>query len=42
MIRQIGSPTFFVIFTSAERLWDPLIKALPTLHVKKLIFLKKF
>jgi hypothetical protein len=26
MIRQIGLPTFFVTFTSAERLWDPLKK----------------
>ncbi len=36
MIRQIGLPTFFVTFTSAERLWDPLITTLHTLHAKKL------
>jgi hypothetical protein len=36
MIRQIGLPTFFVTFRSIERLWDPLIKALYTLPVKKL------
>jgi hypothetical protein len=38
IIRQIGLPTFFVTFRSIERLWDPLIKALYTLHVKKLNF----
>jgi hypothetical protein len=36
MIRQIGPPTFFVTFTYAKRLWDPFIKALHTLHAKKL------
>ncbi len=36
MIRQIGLPTFFVTFRSIERLWNPLIKALHTLHVRKL------
>jgi hypothetical protein len=28
-------PTFFVISTFAKKLWDPFIKALPTLHAKK-------
>jgi hypothetical protein len=36
MIRQIGLPTFIVTFTFVEILWDPLIKALHTLHAKKL------
>ncbi len=36
MIRQIGLATFIVTFTSIESLWDPLIKALHTLHAKKL------
>jgi len=36
MRRQIGPPTFFVTFTFAKRLWDTLIKALHTLHAKKL------
>ncbi len=36
MRRQIGPPTFFVTFTFAKRLWDTLIKALHTLHEKKL------
>ncbi len=31
MIRQLGPSTFFVTFTSVERLWDPLIKTLHTL-----------
>jgi hypothetical protein len=30
MLRQIGPPTFFIIFTSAKRLWDLFIKALHT------------
>jgi hypothetical protein len=29
-------PTIFVTFTSIKRLWDPFIKALHTLHTKKL------
>jgi len=41
MIRQVGPPTLFVTFTSIEKSWDPLIKALHTLHVKKLNFSKK-
>ncbi len=36
MIRQIGVPTFFVIITLAEKLWDLVIKALHTLHAEKL------
>jgi hypothetical protein len=36
MIRQIGLPTFFATFKSIVRLWNPLIKALHTLHAKKL------
>ncbi len=36
MIQQLGPPTFFVTFTSAERLWDPFIKVLHTLHASKL------
>ncbi len=29
---QLSLPTFFVIFTFAQRLWDPIIKVLHTLH----------
>ncbi len=36
MIRQLSPPTFFIIFTSTKRLWDPFTKALHTLHVSKL------
>jgi hypothetical protein len=36
MIRQLGPPTFFVTFTFVERLWDPLIKVLHTLHALRL------
>jgi hypothetical protein len=36
MIKQIGPPTIFVTFTFAKIFWDPLIKALHTLHAKKL------
>jgi hypothetical protein len=36
MIKQLGLPTFFVIFTFVERLWGLLIKGLHTLHVSKL------
>jgi hypothetical protein len=36
MIQQLGPPTFFIIFTSIERLWDPLIKALYTIHASRL------
>ena len=31
MIRQVGTPTFFVTFTSAEHLWSPLCIALEQL-----------
>ncbi len=41
MIDQLGLPTFFVIFTFAKRLWDPLVKALHALHVSKLNLLNK-
>jgi hypothetical protein len=36
MIWQLSLPTFFVTFTSAKRLWDPLIKYLHTLHASTL------
>jgi hypothetical protein len=36
MIKYIGLPTFFIIFTSTKRLWDLVIKTLETLHVKRL------
>jgi hypothetical protein len=36
MIKQLGPPTFFVTLTSAENLWEPLIKALHSLHSKRL------
>ena len=32
MIRQLGPPTFFITFTSAEQNWDPLIQTLQELH----------
>lgn len=35
MIRQLGTPTFFVTFSSAERLWPPLITALEKLNPQK-------
>jgi len=41
MIQQLDLPTFFVIFTYAERLWDPLNKTLHTLHALRLNFLNK-
>jgi hypothetical protein len=36
MIQQLGPPTFFVTFTSVERLWNPFIKILHTLHASRL------
>jgi hypothetical protein len=36
MIQRLGPSTFFVTFTFIERLWDPFIKALHTLHVSRL------
>jgi hypothetical protein len=36
MVHQLGLPTFIVISTSIERLWDFFIKNLHTLHVSKL------
>ncbi len=36
MIRQLGPPTFFVTFTSAESKWPPLLKCLYDLNYKKL------
>jgi hypothetical protein len=36
MIWQLGPLMFFVTFTYVERLWDPLIKALHTLHASRL------
>jgi hypothetical protein len=35
MIKQLGTPTFFVTFISTKRLWDPFIKALYTLHASR-------
>jgi len=35
------SSNFFVTFTSIERLWDPLIKVLHTLHASRLNFPNK-
>ena len=32
MIRQLGPPTFFIILTSAEHLWTPLLEALYKLN----------
>jgi len=36
MVHQLGLPTFVVISTSIERLWDFFIKNLHTLHALKL------
>jgi hypothetical protein len=36
MIWQLGLLTSFVTFNFAETLWDPFIKALHTLHARKL------
>jgi len=36
MIQQLIPLAFFVTFTFVERLWDPLIKALHTLHASRL------
>jgi hypothetical protein len=36
MIQQLGLTTFFVTFTFIDRLWDPLINTLHTLHASKL------
>jgi hypothetical protein len=36
MIRQLGFLTSFVTFNFAKPLWDPFIKALHTLHARKL------
>ncbi len=41
MIQQFGPPTFYVTFTFVERLWDPLIKTLHTLHASRLNFPNK-
>jgi hypothetical protein len=35
MIRQLGAPTFFVTFTSAEHCWDPLVAAVFDLRRNK-------
>jgi hypothetical protein len=32
MIRQLGPPTFFITFTSAEHCWDPLVAIVSDLH----------
>jgi hypothetical protein len=32
MIRQLGPPTFFITFTSAEHCWDPLVVVVSDLH----------
>jgi hypothetical protein len=36
MIQQFNPSTFFIMFTTIGRLWDPLIKTLHTLHASKL------
>jgi hypothetical protein len=36
MIKQLGFPTFFVIFTYTKRLWDPFIKALHIVDASRL------
>jgi hypothetical protein len=36
MVHQLGLPTFIVISTSIERLWDFFNKNLHTLHASKL------
>jgi hypothetical protein len=36
MIKQLGPITFFITFISIERLCDPFIKVLHTLHVLRL------
>ncbi len=36
MIRQLGPPTFFITFTSAESRWLPLLRCLYDLNSKKL------
>ncbi len=41
MIRQLGSPMFFVTFSSTKRLWDHFIKALHMLHALRLNFSNK-
>jgi hypothetical protein len=41
MIRQFDLPTFFVILTYAQRLWDPFNKTLHTLHALRLNFSNK-
>ena len=35
MISQLGPPTFFVTFTSAEHQWTPLVNALSELQRKR-------
>jgi hypothetical protein len=32
MIRQLGPPTFFITFTSAEHRWDPLVATVSALY----------
>jgi hypothetical protein len=41
MIKCFDPSTFFVTFTFLEKLWKPSIKALYTLHAKKLNLLNK-
>ena len=35
MIQQLGPPTFFVTFTSAEHCWDSLVASISDLHRKR-------
>jgi hypothetical protein len=35
MIRQLGPPTFFITFTSAEHCWDPLVVSVSEFHRNK-------
>jgi hypothetical protein len=32
MIRQLGTPTFFITFASAENYWDPLVASVSNPH----------
>jgi hypothetical protein len=41
MIRQLDPLTFLITFTFVKRLGQPIVKALYTLHVKKLNLLNK-
>jgi hypothetical protein len=38
MIQKLGPSTFFVIFTSTKKLWDPFKLSMYTKHPKILMF----